>query len=50
MNINKTELQAQTDENAVHTSYFAKVLSFAETNKVQSGAIDWTQASALRVG
>jgi hypothetical protein len=50
MNINKTELQVQTDENSAHTSDFATALSFAETYKLQSGAIDWTQASALSVG
>ena len=50
MNINKTELRVQKDENAVHTSDFAKALSFAETYKLQSGAIDWTQAIALPVG
>ncbi len=50
MNINKTELQVQTGENAIHTSDLATALSFAEMYKLQSGAIDWTQASALPVG
>jgi hypothetical protein len=50
MNINKAELQVQTDEYAVHASDFAIALSFSETYKLQSGAIDWTQASALPVG
>ncbi len=50
MNINKTELQVQRDENAANTSSFATVLSFAEAHKLQSGAINWTQASALPIG
>jgi hypothetical protein len=50
MNIHKIELQVQTDEYAAHTSGFATALSFTETYKLQSGAIDWTQAIALPVG
>ncbi|WP_173055595.1 hypothetical protein [Candidatus Nitrotoga sp. AM1P] len=50
MNINKTELQVQIDENSAHASDFAIALNFVETYKLQSGAIDWTQASALPVG
>jgi len=49
MNINKAELQVQTDEYAAHTSDLATALSFFETYKLQSGAIDWTQVSALPV-
>lgn len=50
MNINKTELQVQTDENAAHTLNFVTALGFAETYKLQSGVINWAQASALAVG
>ncbi|RFC36818.1 MAG: hypothetical protein DID92_2727743492 [Candidatus Nitrotoga sp. SPKER] len=50
MNINKTELQVQIDENVAHISDFATELNFAKTYKLESGAINWAQASALSVG
>ncbi len=46
MNITKTKLQVQIDGSFTLVTDFATALSFAEKVKLQSGLMDWAQASA----